>query len=227
MDDKRNTPPLALVVDDDPTIRLIATRTLEVSGLRVVSAKTGEDGVDLFEREHPDVVLMDVMMPGIDGYEAVRRLRTSASGRHVPVLMLTGLDDLESINRAYEAGATDFISKPINWGVLGHRVRYILRAAEAFASMIENQALLASAQRVARLGSWRWDLVSNRMQWSEEAFRILGYEPGEVAATLEAMLARVHPDDAEELRDTLDSLRAAGGGREAMHRMLLADGSVR
>lgn len=219
--------PLALIVDDDPTIRLIASRTLELSGLRTVSVSDGESGLAAFERDHPDIVLMDVMMPGIDGYEAVEVLRASPAGRHVPILMLTGLDDLESINRAYEAGATDFISKPINWGILGHRVRYILRAAEAMEGMIENQALLASAQRVARLGSWRWDFVADCMRWSDEVFRILGCDPAQTEAGVPALLSRVHPEEREELDGALHSLRDLGQVRELIHRFLLPDGTTR
>ena len=151
--------PLTLVVDDDPMMRLIATQTLSQHGFRVLEAADGEQALAMFAREQPDLVLLDVVMPGIDGYETCRRLRELKSGQHVPVLMLTGLDDLDSINRAYEAGATDFVSKPINWAVLGHRVRYMLRAAETFKDLAESQALLSSAQRIARLGSWSWDLA--------------------------------------------------------------------
>jgi len=219
--------PLALIVDDDPTIRLIASRTLELSGLRTLCVSDGESGLAAFERDRPDIVLMDVMMPGIDGYEAVEVLRASPAGRHVPILMLTGLDDLESINRAYEAGATDFISKPINWGILGHRVRYILRAAEAMEGMIENQALLASAQRVARLGSWRWDFTEDRMRWSDEVFRILGCDPARTEAGIPALLARVHPEERKELDGALRSLRDLGQVNELIHRFLLPDGTTR
>jgi diguanylate cyclase (GGDEF)-like protein/PAS domain S-box-containing protein len=218
---------VALIVDDDPTIRLIARRTLESAGFETLVAVDGESGLEAFHRQRPDIVLMDVMLPGMDGYEAVAALRRDPHGTHVPVLMLTGLDDLESINRAYEAGATDFISKPINWGILGHRVRYILRAAEAFEAVVENQALLSSAQRVARLGSWRWDLVSAQTRWSEETFRILGYEPGEIEPSRAAMLQRVHPEELGEVRAVLASLEESRPVRELIHRVVRPDGTLR
>ncbi len=219
--------PLALIVDDDPTIRLIASRTLELSGLRTIVVSDGESGLASFEREHPDIVLMDVMMPGIDGYQAVETLRALPRGRHVPILMLTGLDDLDSINRAYEAGATDFISKPINWGILGHRVRYILRAAAAIEGMVENQALLASAQRVARLGSWRWDFESDRMRWSDEVFRILGYDQAATHPGVDALVSRIHAEDRGEFTAALQSLRAGGSVDELIHRVVHPDGAIR
>lgn len=218
---------LALVVDDDPAIRLIARRTLESAGLRVLVAGTAERGLELFESERPDVILMDVMMPGMDGYTAVEHLRASPGGDRLPILMLTGLDDLDSINRAYEAGATDFISKPINWGVLGHRVRYMLRAAAAFASLSENEALLASAQRVARLGSWRWDFASGRSAWSDEVYRILGYQPGDVPPSFASFRARLHPDDVDTARGIIHAMRHRGKAQDIFVRLVLPDGSLR
>ncbi len=77
-------------------------------------------------------------MPKLDGYEACRRIRADAIGAHIPILMVTGLEDVDSIDRAYSAGATDFISKPINWSLLSHRVRYVLRASTTYKG-VENQ----------------------------------------------------------------------------------------
>jgi diguanylate cyclase (GGDEF)-like protein/PAS domain S-box-containing protein len=193
----------------------------------VKEAGSGEQALEALERERPDIVLLDVVMPGIDGYEACRRLRDKAAGRHVPVLMLTGLDDLESINRAYEAGATDFISKPINWGVLGHRVRYMLRASEAFTSLVESQALLSNAQRIARLGSWSWDFRTGLGTWSDETYAVLGFAPGEVAAEVDAVIGRVHPGEREAVRGLMRSLRAGQRVPDAVHRLVLSGGEAR
>jgi diguanylate cyclase (GGDEF)-like protein/PAS domain S-box-containing protein len=219
--------PLALVVDDDPVLRMAAAQSLTQAGLRVKEAGSGEQALEALERERPDIVLLDVVMPGIDGYEACRRLRDKAAGRHVPVLMLTGLDDLESINRAYEAGATDFISKPINWGVLGHRVRYMLRASEAFTSLVESQALLSNAQRIARLGSWSWDFRTGLGTWSDETYAVLGFAPGEVAAEVDAVIGRVHPGEREAVRGLMRSLRAGQRVPDAVHRLVLSGGEAR
>ncbi len=219
--------PVALVIDDDPTMRLIASRTLESAGLRAVVASDAEKGLDLFHQVSPAIVLMDVMMPGIDGYAATERLRATPAGQHVPVLMLTGLDDLDSINRAYEAGATDFVSKPINWGVLGHRVRYILRAAEALQGLAENQALLAAAQQVAHLGSWSWDFASGATRWSDETYRIFGYNPGECEAGRDAFLGRLNPEDVDLVQSSLEALRKRGTPMNLMARLKLPDGTTR
>ena len=114
---------LVLVVDDEAIMRLLARTTLEQAGFAVEEADDGQAGLAAFERLQPDLVLLDVVMPILDGFEACEALRKLEGGEHAPVLMMTGLDDSDSINRAYQVGATDFITKPIAWPMLGHRVR--------------------------------------------------------------------------------------------------------
>src|SRR5438034_11463046 len=90
----------------------------------------------LFRSEHrPDLLLVDVVMPHMDGYQLCRELRGHPQSAYVPIVVATSLDDLPSIARAYDAGATDFIPKPINWLVLNHRVRYILRGSRVFGAL--------------------------------------------------------------------------------------------
>lgn len=123
-------PTRLLVVDDDDAVRHIAAQTLRQSGFEVVEAVTGDQALALFAAQHFDLVLLDVQMPGRDGFETCRQLRRLPGGDTVPVLILTGLNDRESIDRAFEAGATDFFTKHMPWALLGHRVRVGLRIAE-------------------------------------------------------------------------------------------------
>ena len=118
-----------LVVDDDAASRALMSAALGKAGFAAIDAADGETAVQTFAVHRPDLVILDVQMPGIDGFETCRRLRAHAGGAQVPIMMVTGNDDLESIDRAYEAGATDFLAKPVPWGLVGHRVRYLLRAA--------------------------------------------------------------------------------------------------
>uniref|UniRef100_C6E198 Response regulator receiver modulated diguanylate cyclase/phosphodiesterase with PAS/PAC sensor(S) n=1 Tax=Geobacter sp. (strain M21) TaxID=443144 RepID=C6E198_GEOSM len=168
---KRSTP-LVMVVDDDQAVRLLARETLESSGFAVRDVENGEQALEEFDAHAPDIVLLDVMMPGIDGFSVCSAIRRTASGRDTPVLMMTGLDDLESIDCAYEAGATDFITKPINWHVLGYRVSYMLRASGALEQLRESRAGLAHAQSLAHIGSWEWDLATGEIRCSEEVYSI-------------------------------------------------------
>lgn len=131
--------PLILVVDDEAGQRLLAGASLRQGGFTVLEAEDGQQALALFQREPPDIVLLDVVMPGLDGFAVCEALRDLPGGRHLPIVMVTGLDDVESIERAYQAGATDFITKPIQWLVLHHRVRYILRASQALLGLRESE----------------------------------------------------------------------------------------
>ncbi|MGE0683726.1 MAG: response regulator, partial [Candidatus Binatia bacterium] len=124
---------VVLVVDDDDVTRLLMRRALEGASFVVEEAGSGAQAIAIFPRLRPAMVLLDVMMPEMDGFTTCQTLRGLPGGEHIPVLMVTGLDDITSINRAYEAGATDFITKPITWPLLSYRVRYMLRASRAFA----------------------------------------------------------------------------------------------
>jgi diguanylate cyclase (GGDEF)-like protein len=126
---------LVLVADDDESMRLLMRESLERAGFEVQEAEGGMEALAAFDGSLPDIVLLDVMMPDMDGFATCSRLRNRPNGEHVPVLMVTALDDADSINRAYDAGATDFISKPIKWATLGYHVRYMLRATSAMVDL--------------------------------------------------------------------------------------------
>ena len=124
--------PLALVVDDDMSLRLSMCAALTKAGFEVEQAENGYQALAYFQSDAPDLVLLDVVMPEMDGFETCTAIRKLPTGKHTQILMVTGLDDTESIERAFEAGANDFVSKPINWVMLGHRGKYMLRAGRAF-----------------------------------------------------------------------------------------------
>ena len=140
--------PIVLIADDDAGTRYVMASTLNDEGFSVVEACDGQEAIDAFIKHRPDVILMDVEMPGMDGYEACSVIRESEGGGDLPIVMVTGNDDSDSVNRAYEIGATDFIAKPINWSLIGHRLRYILRGARNLHALgiseSENRALLVA-----------------------------------------------------------------------------------
>ncbi len=115
-----------LLVDDDPTFRTVARASLEGAGFLVEEAEHGQAGVSKFEQTRPDIVMLDIRMPVMDGFEACVALRRLPEGQRVPIIMLTGLHDPESVERAYEVGATEFMSKPVNYAILNHRLRRIV-----------------------------------------------------------------------------------------------------
>jgi two-component system, sensor histidine kinase len=135
-----------LIVDDDEIVRSLMRASLEQAGFVVTEAADGHDAFDLCAASLPDLLIADVVMPRMDGFELCRKLRQQPTSAHLPILMATALDDTPSIEKAYECGATDFISKPIQWAVLSHRVRYMLRAARAFKELRANQEILLKAK---------------------------------------------------------------------------------
>jgi diguanylate cyclase (GGDEF)-like protein/PAS domain S-box-containing protein len=164
-----------LLVDDDGVARLLTASALAERGFRVTEAASGTAALELFASEMPDIVVLDALMPELDGFATCERLRRLPGGEHVPVLMLTGLDDETSIKRAYEAGATDFFVKTNSqWTLLAERLRYLLRSSRMRKELAASQAKLTRAQRIARLGSWVWDLLGRWVTLSDECYTIAG-----------------------------------------------------
>lgn len=196
-------PGCALIVDDDTVVRGLLRASLERAGIRVEEAADGRQALDAFQRARPDIVLLDVVMPHLDGFETCAAMRRLPGGEHLPIVMLTGLDDTEAINRAYIAGATDFITKPINWPILAQRVRYMLRAYRNFVDLAKSEERFATAQRIARLGHGEWDPKSGTMSWSDAVYAMLGLTRTEAPPSWERVLEACHPTDRKRLAQYL------------------------
>ena len=138
-----------LIVDDDPVVRSLMRDSLEDDGFTVIEAENGAEACERCEEAMPALIVVDAVMPIMDGFELCRALRQRPQTAQIPILMATGLDDADSIARAYEAGATDFIAKPLNWLMLSQRIRYMLRAARAFDDLRQNQERLQAAKDAA------------------------------------------------------------------------------
>ena len=216
-----------LVVDDDPVGRRLTRATLTRAGFDVVEAKDGLLALDVMREDFPDLVLMDVSMPVMDGFTACAELRQMPGGSRVPVVMMTGLDDVESIERAFAVGANDFITKPINWPILAHRVQYMLRASAAINSLNQNQRRLSDAQRIGEMGDWEWDVRQDRIFPSPQARRIFGHPSAWDALQLDGFLTTVHPDDADRVRDACERAINEGSAFAIEHRIIQIGGTLR
>jgi len=224
----RPTSPRLIIIDDDALLRGMAAHTLRHAGFDVCEAEDGLQGLSLIEQAPFDLLLLDVMMPHMDGYEVCRRVRQSRHGERVPILMLTGLNDTASIELAYEAGATDFISKPINWTLLSHRVRYCLRAGAAVESAIRSSERLERAQHVANMGSWELSADGQRFVCSPELVRVLAAPPDVVAdAHAEDFLARVCDADREAVRALRLAAQVQGKAYQLTFGIQRFDGAMR
>ena len=192
--------PIVLHVDDDMASLMMAEGALEDAGFEVVQAGNGQQAVDSFKEHAPDIIIMDAVMPIMDGFDAISAIRQLNDGKHVPILMITGLDDLDSITRAYDEGATDFLTKPINFYILPHRVQYMLRSKLTADELRSSQAKLDNAQRIARLGNWEWCLTSQEFFWSHEFGRVLCLEEHTSLDTWADFLLQVDEPDRSNLQ---------------------------
>ncbi|AIY42259.1 diguanylate cyclase/phosphodiesterase (GGDEF & EAL domains) with PAS/PAC sensor [Collimonas arenae] len=214
-----------LIVDDDAMTRVLVVEALEPEGFVVEEADSGARGIEMFQQICPDIILLDVSMPGMDGFECCRRIRSLPYGERLPIVVLTGNDDDDSITRAFESGATDFASKPMRWKLLGHRVRYLLRASETLESLARSEASLKYAQELAHVGNWEYQPGNPDGYWSPEVYRILGLDAKKSPSSFESLMQRVPEDDQPQLLQSFINLRTEGTSYQIEHRITRPDGA--
>lgn len=122
---------IVLVVDDDPALRLVMRHAMQHNGYKVVEAGNGLEAIRETLRHNPDLVLMDAVMPEMDGFRATAELKSLVEYVDTPILMVTALEDEHSVEQAFIAGACDYITKPVNWVVLKQRVKRLISASHA------------------------------------------------------------------------------------------------
>jgi PAS domain S-box-containing protein len=202
-------PPGVLLVDDDEVNLLLTATALRGLGFRITEASDGAQALELVAGWVPDLIVLDAQMPGLDGFETCRRLRQRPGFDHVPVLMLTGLDDDASIARAYQAGATDFFVKAPQWGLLAERLNFLLRNSRTRIELERSKARLARAQDLARMGSFDWRVSEHRLALQPEGMRVVGLPPSDRVSVRQ--LLRMVPEDERDtvLRELRERLRAS------------------
>ena len=177
--------PQVLLVDDDEVTLMLTAEALRERGFEITEANSGERTLAMLADWTPDIIVLDAMMPGLDGFDTCRELRASPGFENMPVLMLTGLDDEASITRAYQVGATDFFVKSTQWSLLSGRLRYLLRSSRTRQELERSKSKLARAQDLARMGSFDWRqagahhslLAAGGLQLAPEALRVFGFGP--------------------------------------------------
>ena len=186
--------PKVLLVDDDEVNLLLTGVALSERGFQITQAPSGEQALAQLKEWTPDIVVLDAQMPGLDGFDTCRRLRELPGLEHVPVLMLTGLDDDASIARAYQAGATDFFVKATQWGLLTERLNFLLRSSRTRIELERSKTRLARAQDLARMGSFDWRRGEWGLRLQPEALRVFGLPPAD-RVSLRRLLRMVHDDE--------------------------------
>jgi predicted signal transduction protein with EAL and GGDEF domain/FixJ family two-component response regulator len=190
--------PEVLLVDDDDVNLLLTALALRERGFKIVEASGGAQALELLRSWTPDIIVLDALMPGLDGFDTCTRLRALPGYENVPVLMLTGLEDDASITRAYQAGATDFFVKANQWSLLAGRLHYLLRASRTRIELERSKSKLARAQDLARMGSFDWRRGERGepggLLMANESLRVFGFGPHE-SVGLRKLLRMVPQDD--------------------------------
>jgi CheY-like chemotaxis protein len=160
--------PLLLVVDDDDVVRSMLVENLSQEGYQIVEARNGETALATFQRMQPDMVLLDGIMPTMDGFECCAKLQELPRGAQTPVLIITGLEETAYVDRAFQVGAADYITKPIHWAVLRQRVRRLLNQSQLYQDLETSN--LALRQTAAQLKAQN-RLLEQAKQAAEAATR--------------------------------------------------------
>jgi diguanylate cyclase (GGDEF)-like protein len=190
-----NTPkPLAIIADDEDLGRLLLSECAEAAGMTALAFDNGKDALAAALAQDVAILLLDVEMPGMDGFEVCREVR-KAKHASLPIVMVTGLDDKTAINTAFEMGATDFISKPVNWTLLPHRLAYILRNSDRESKIVTLiEALPDALWVVSPKGEPRWTQNAHRLpqplsQSGEDQSSLVNAVP---AGRIADVLAAIH-----------------------------------
>lgn len=183
-----------LIVDDDPVTRLLMKQSLQDPTLSIIEAESGEQAIQLFVEYLPDITLLDISMPGMDGFTCCRQLRLLPKGQQSAIVMVTVHDKLEDIEKAFDAGATDFITKPFKWPLFSHRIRYILKANHTLRELSQSRSKLAKAQAIAHLIYWEWDFKYNPIESSTDLHELLGIDSSQTIS-FKLILRHIHPED--------------------------------
>jgi predicted signal transduction protein with EAL and GGDEF domain/DNA-binding response OmpR family regulator len=217
----------ALLADDDAGIQLTLRALLEQKGFVVTTVGNGVEAVEAISASEFNIVLLDIRMPQMDGFEACRSIRELDRGKDVPILMLTGQDDSDSIKKAFEIGATDFVAKPINLVLMGFRIDYIVRASNIAEELRKAQQRSRHAQRIANLGHIEWNMDHEMMHCSKGVREILLLPEQEKFTHLDHFIDRVHADDKDRVKSAICQSLLIGNALNLEHRVVRPDGSIR
>jgi EAL domain-containing protein (putative c-di-GMP-specific phosphodiesterase class I)/PleD family two-component response regulator len=203
-----------LIADDDPAQRLLIEAVLAGAGFVVVTATDGAEAVASYAARPADCVILDVNMPNMTGFEACRAIRERADGRLLPILMLTGRNDLSAISEAFAAGASDFAQKGLNPRLLVERVRFLLRDRELQDQLWSSRSKLLQAQRIARMGHWEIDAEGRSISVAPFVEELVGTAP---LASYEDFIDRLKADEQGAVRQAFRECVADRGAYSFDH----------
>ena len=217
-----------LVVDDVDDNRVLLSRRLTRRGYRVLTASSGKEALECLAREHVDLVLLDIAMPGMSGYDVLTALRADPKTSGVPIVMVTADQESDSLVEALGRGANDYITKPINFPAAFARIGEQLSRRRAELALRESEERYALAVRGANDGLWDWNLTSDTIYFSPRWKGMLGLQHDELAGHIDDWFSRVHPEDLDGLQAAIQAHRDGVTLHfECEHRLLHASGQYR
>ncbi|HJV67406.1 MAG TPA: response regulator [Geomonas sp.] len=199
-----------LYVEDEADARNMVSRMLAMNypKLKIFAAENGAVGLDLYREHTPDIVVTDINMPVMDGIRMSREIKST--NPEACIIAVTAHSDTSYLLNAIEIGVHHYVLKPINYEELFAVIDKILEqivlkrlVGEVNQRIVESQMQLAMAQRIAHLGSWQWDLSDGSMNWSDEMYRICGFEPGAFEVTYQSFLDRFLEQDRETVKTAI------------------------
>ena len=214
-----------LIVDDSELNRNMLSRRLERRGYTATLAKNGKEALELLREQEFDLVLLDIMMPDIDGLTVLGIIRQMYSVAELPVILVTARVHSADVVVGLERGANDYVTKPIDFPVTLARVRTQLKIREAERALRETEERYLLAARGANDGLWDWDLKDNKLFLSPRWQAMFGLEEEERLGLPNVWFDRVHPEDIAELKTSINEyLDGKGDHFESKHRVCHDDG---
>ncbi len=219
---------LVMVVDDERVNREILSRMLSRNGYDVLTADSGEAALERLEEQLPDLILLDVIMSGISGFELLHTIRSRYHDSELPVIMVTAESERENVVRAFQEGANDYLTKPLDPQITLARVSLQLRLCRTQLELQRSQERYALAAQGSRIGLWDWDVARRQIFLSARWKEMLGYADQELSSTIDIWFERIHVDDREKFTELLNSRSSMEQGRfETEIRMRHRDGTFR
>lgn len=215
-----------LLVDDDPAFRQLTASALRIAGFSVREVANGVEALVQLRDSPPNIILLDALMDGMDGFEVCHRVRNQFGGEQIPILMVTGLNDLKSVHKAFDSGATGFITKPVNYAVLIHQIRFQLRVTRDARKLKESQERLTMAQHIARLGYWRWDTRNGTFEISNQLAHLYGIDISQGLSTLDEYLALVQGEDRDLVKYNIEAALDNDPLHAVDYRILTRNGTI-
>ncbi len=190
---------LILIVDDEPANLNVLSEVLIAEGYDVAIANSGERAITIVDRQLPDLILLDIHMPDMDGFTVCQNLKENQKTSAIPVIFMTALNDIDSKVKGFELGAVDYITKPFNVRELLARIKNHLQLTRVTQNLEKVKEQLSLVLKGSNDGWWDLDLLQNQAYNSRRWWDMLGYADGEIESSFENWQKLIHPEDRDRV----------------------------